>query len=201
MKKRTNILMLGGPGSGKGTSGQYLSGGLNLMHLSTGEAYRKHIKDETPIGLRVKEAIAAGGLADDETSVEVTRIQLKESSGVDFPTVGHIFDGFPRTLSQAPLLDGLINELELGELDLVIYLNVSDETLLTRLKDRALVSGRVEDSDEEYCKKRIRVFHEQTEPLIQLYREKGILREIPECDLQGLYSELDKIVAEITENV
>ena len=199
MKKRLNILMLGGPGSGKGTSGVYLSGKLNLMHLSTGESYRKHIKEGTAIGIKAKEVIAAGGLVDDETTTEMTRDEVRTYSGADFPTDGFIFDGFPRNLEQGPLLDKVLKEEDLGEIDLVIFLKASDATLMKRLKERAVTSGRIEDTDEEYCKKRIAVYHGQTKPLVKFYEERGILVEIPECKgVEALHANLDEIIAKLT---
>lgn len=199
MKKRINILMLGGPGSGKGTSGEYLSTQLNLKHLSTGESYRKHIKEQTEIGVKVQEAIAAGGLADNETTTEMTRGEVRAYSGPDCPTEGFIFDGFPRNLEQGPLLDKVLEEEDLGEIDLVIFLKAKDATLMKRLKERAETSGRVEDTDEEYCKKRIAVYHEQTKPLVKFYKERGVLVEIPECKgVEALHKKLDAIIEKLT---
>ncbi len=196
MEKRINILMLGGPGSGKGTSGVYLSEKLNLKHLSAGESYRRHIREETEIGLRVKAAIASGGLADNETTTEMTRGEVREFSGPNVPTQGFIFDGFPRNLEQGPLLDGILKDEDLGDLDLVIFLKAKDSTLKKRLKERAVSSGRPEDTDDDYCKKRIEVFHEQTKPLVKFYKDRGILVEIPECNgVDALHVKLDELIA------
>lgn len=196
MDKKINIIVLGGPGSGKGTSGYFLSDKLNLKHLSTGESYRKHMKNETPIGLKVKKIIDDGGLADDETTVDMTRNEIRELVECGLPINGYIFDGFPRTLSQGPLLDNLLAEFDM-ELDFVIYLKETDAVLLKRLKNRAKTSGRLEDLDIEYSKTRIKVFHEQTKPLIDFYEKRGILTVIDKTkNIELLEERLLKILTD-----
>ncbi len=195
MEKRINILMLGGPGSGKGTSGEYLSGILNLKHLSAGECFRKNIKEKTDLGIKAEAIIAGGGLVDSETTADMVRGEVREYSGPNVPSVGFIFDGFPRTLDQGPMLDEILETDGLGEVDLVIFIKAKDSTLLQRLKDRAESSGRPEDADEEYCKKRIAVYHKQTKPLVKYYKDRGILIEIPEYNgVDKLYAKLDEII-------
>jgi len=196
MDSKINIVILGGPGSAKGTSGTFLGEKMNVKHLSTGESYRKHMKDETPIGLKVKQAISDGGLADDETTVDMTRGEIRELVECGLPINGYIFDGFPRTLSQGPLLDSLLGEFDM-KVDLVIYLKETDAVLLKRIKARAKTSGRLEDLDIDYTKTRIKVFHEQTKPLIDFYKERGILVTIDKCkDANVLENRLVDILTE-----
>lgn len=174
----TNILLLGGPGSGKGTLGKFLAS-VGGIHLSTGELFRYHMTNETEIGREVSEVIKAGGLAKDETTVKMMddNINLELSKCIFPKMIPIVFDGFPRNLAQGPMLDELLTKYN-RELDVVFYLNVPDEILMERLKGRAQVENRPEDADTEYCKKRISVFHQQTTPLINYYKNKQILVEI-----------------------
>lgn len=176
-----NILLIGGPGSGKGTLGKFLAR-IDGVHLSTGEMFRYHMKNKTPIGVEVQEAISAGGLAKDQTTFdmmvdEISKYhQLVELEKNNKSTSGKtlVFDGFPRNLPQGPLLDELLEKFG-RKLDVVFFLDVPDEILIERLRNRALVENRPEDSDPIYCAKRIEVFHKQTTPLIDFYKSRGIL--------------------------
>lgn len=183
-----NILLIGGPGSGKGTLGKFLAEN-NGVHLSTGELFRFHMENDTEIGLEVKEIIKAGGLADDKitldmmeeevsklypTSEMVRRLNVEKEPTIDNSDVTLIFDGFPRTIDQVPMLDEML-DIFCRKLDIAIFLDVPDDVMMTRMQERARLENREGDDDPEYCKKRIEVYNVRTSPLLDLYRDRGIL--------------------------
>jgi adenylate kinase len=194
-----NLVLLGGPGSGKGTQADGLSQALNVPHVSTGDLFRENLGNETELGLKAKEYMSAGQLVPDEVTVAMVRERLSRPDCAE----GVLLDGFPRTDVQAEALD----EVLAGQgkrLDLVVYIKVSEETLMARLSGRRLCKacGQVyhtlfsppavdgvcdlcggeiyqrPDDAPEVQGKRIAVYMEQTMPLIQLYQGRGILVEI-----------------------
>ena len=138
-----NIAIFGAPGAGKGTQSDILSEKYNLVHLSTGELLRQEIKDETEIGTRVQETIARGELVSDEIIVEIIETRIKKNPDAN----GFLFDGFPRTVVQAYILEGLLLRMN-SRLTSMISLEVPREVLYERLSSRAALSGRSDDSDE-----------------------------------------------------
>lgn len=179
-----NILLIGGPGSGKGTLGTFFQETLGAFHLSTGELFRENIKNDTEIGQKVKAAIEAGGLADDKITSEMMAKKMDDLIDENNENISFVFDGFPRNIEQGPILDELLGEFE-RELDIVFYLIAPDDVMLERLAERATKEDRPEDADPEYCAKRLAVFHERTTPLVDFYREKGILVEIDATESIG----------------
>lgn len=163
-----NIVLFGGPGSGKGTQSARLIDNYGLYHISTGELLRDHIKRETEIGKTANEYISNGQLIPDDLMIsiieEVLESEAKGKKGV-------ILDGFPRTIPQAIALEEFLKKRG-TDVHAVIGLEVPDEELTTRLLKRAEESGRSDDNPEA-IKKRLHVYHTQTQPLREHYISKG----------------------------
>ena len=163
-----NIVLFGGPGSGKGTQSEKLIDKYNLHHISTGEVLRDHIKRETDLGKVAKSYIDEGQLIPDELMIKILDDVL-EKEAKDKP--GVIFDGFPRTIPQAEALHELLRKRD-KELDAVIGLEVPDDELVSRMINRGKLTGRADDN-EETIKKRLKVYHEQTSPLKDHYKKQN----------------------------
>jgi len=157
------IILIGIQGSGKSTQGNLLSEKLSIPYLSTGHIFREIAKEKTPFGRYVKETLNAGVLIPDDKTLEIVDDYLSREEYRD----GYLLDGFPRTVKQA--------EEFKENIDHVIYLNVSDREALWRLSYR---EDEREDETLLALRKRIELFHELTEPVLDYYREKGLLTEI-----------------------
>ncbi|PLX36894.1 MAG: adenylate kinase [Hyphomicrobiales bacterium] len=169
-----NIILLGPPGSGKGTQAVRLVEKFGIIQLSTGEMLRKAGAEGTQIGLRAKEVMDRGELVPDSIVVGIVADRIAEPDCAN----GFILDGFPRTINQAESFDHLLEDRGL-KLDAVVLLDVADEILLSRIEKRAKETGGARaDDNAETLKKRLDVYHAQTQPLIGFYREKGVLRTI-----------------------
>ena len=193
------IILLGGPGSGKGTQAVGLAATLNVAHISTGDLFRSNLKQGTPLGVLAKGYMDRGELVPDEVTVGMVRQRLAEPDCAQ----GFILDGFPRTIAQAEALDKVLTEL--GKCVTVVpLLDVRDSVLLERLSNRwtcrscgAVFSQfsvpprpgckkencdgelyRRADDEPETQKNRIRVYVEQTAPLIEFYAKRGLLAKI-----------------------
>ncbi len=181
------IILLGAPGCGKGTQSNYISKALGIPQISTGDMLRAAVKAGTPLGLEAKKVMDAGQLVSDEIILNLIKERLAEPDCVS----GCLFDGFPRTLAQAEALknDGI-------HIDHIVEIHVDDEEIITRMSGRRvhLASGRTyhvrfnppkqadlddetgeplvqrEDDREETVKKRLHIYHDQTEPLIEFYK-------------------------------
>ncbi len=162
------IVFLGPPGAGKGTQAQRLKDYLNVAHLSTGEMLRDAAQAGTPLGLEFASYMKAGQLVPDNVvvGIVVERLGDKDCSR------GCLFDGFPRTVPQAETLDRLLEERHMP-LELVLALDVSEPLLVERLLSR----GRPDD-DRETIRERFRQYNLLTEPLLDHYRRRGVLRHI-----------------------
>ena len=166
------ILLLGAPGAGKGTQAQILIDRLQVPHISTGDMLRAAVKAGTPIGLQAKKVMDAGELVGDDIVIGIAEERLGEGDAKK----GFILDGFPRTLAQAEALDGILAKLG-TPLECCLALTVDEEAVVQRLLKRAEIEGRADDN-EETIRERMRVYHEQTAPLLAFYREKGLLVEV-----------------------
>jgi adenylate kinase len=162
------VLLLGAPGAGKGTQAALLAERLGSPAISTGEMLREAVAAGTPLGRRVADVMAAGKLVEDGLMAEVVGERLARPDAAQ----GFLLDGYPRTPEQARTLDGLLPGPDAG-LDAVVYLRVPEEVLVRR----ALGRGR-QDDRAEVVRERLRLYHENTEPLIGYYRERGLLREV-----------------------
>jgi adenylate kinase len=193
------IVLLGPPGAGKGTQAQVISARLGLPHISSGDIFRENLKGQTELGILAKRFIDRGELVPDDVTIAMIRDRLSRPDC----RVGALLDGFPRTPAQAEALAGILAGFG-GDVDAVPYINVSEAVLVERLTGRwtcreaghvfhekfnpPKAAGRCdndgselyqrEDDKAETVSRRIRVYFEQTMPLIEYYRQKGVLLEI-----------------------
>ncbi len=161
-----NIALFGPPGAGKGTQSKYLIEKYNLTYISTGDILRREIAEGSELGQKAKDVIAAGQLVSDDLIVQIIekRIQSEAKDGI-------LFDGFPRTVTQAYILDGLLSKLNTS-LTFMLSLEVPNDELKTRLLERGKSSGRSDDTM-EVIEKRLKEYEDKTMPLIDFYKERG----------------------------
>ncbi len=207
-----NLVFLGPPGAGKGTMASRLAEEMGIPHISTGDMFRAAMAKGTELGLKAKAIMEAGDLVPDELTIAMVRERLQESDAQN----GYILDGFPRTIPQAEALHGF------ATIDRAVRFEVAEESLVKRLSGRRVhkPSGRIyhvefsppkepgkddvtgepliqrDDDKEEAIRNRLKVYHEQTAPLVSYYEAKGILTTIdasPEPDT--VYESLKKALA------
>ena len=163
------LVLLGAPGSGKGTQGAVLAQHFGIPHISSGDLLRSHVAARTDLGRRVRDFLARGDLVPDDLVVDVVRDALVSAGN----TRGYLLDGFPRTLAQAERAFALA--VPTGETaDAVIYLEISDNVARKRLSERAQ-ADRADDADLGAIEQRLTVFHAETGPLLDFYEQRGIL--------------------------
>jgi adenylate kinase len=183
-----NIVIFGAPGSGKGTQSELMIKKYGLGHISTGDVLRNEIKNGTELGKTAKGYIDNGQLIPDDLMVSILA-SVYDSFGKDHN--GVIFDGFPRTIPQAEALKKMLAERG-HKIAAMIELDVPEDELMTRLIKRGKDSGRADDN-EETIKKRLTVYHNQTMPLIEWYKQEGIHHHIVG------FGELDRIFGDICQ--
>ena len=185
-----NIVIFGAPGSGKGTQSDKLIEKYGLEHISTGDVLRAEIKNGTELGQTAKRYIDQGQLIPDELMVSIPA-SVYDSFGREHK--GVIFDGFPRTIPQAEALKAMLAERG-DKVAAMLELDVPEDELMKRLLLRGQLSGRADDN-EETIKKRLVVYHQQTQPLIAWYREQGVHHHIDGLgDLDRIFSDICKVV-------
>ena len=168
-----NILLLGPQGAGKGTQGKLISVEYGLPHIATGDILRGAMASETELGRRVRPIYDSGGLVPDEIMIALIRERL----AADDAAHGFVLDGFPRTAVQAEALDEMLDEIG-RPLSVVLEFQLPERVSIERLTLRAAEEGRADDTPEG-IRKRLQLYHEQTEPLIEHYRARGNLVGIP----------------------
>jgi adenylate kinase len=164
-----NLLLLGPQGSGKGTQARRISAEYGIPHIATGDKLRAAIASGTPLGLEVKPILDRGELVPDELIIDLIRERLEAPDAAN----GFVLDGFPRTMGQADALDSMLREIG-RELTVVFALQVSDEICIERLLKRAREEQRPDDTPEA-IRRRLELYHRETEPLIEHYRTLGVL--------------------------
>jgi adenylate kinase len=164
-----NLLVIGPQGSGKGTQAARLSDAHGIPHVSTGEMFRAAIAAGTELGLRVEPILAAGQLVPDDLTVDLIRERLAEPDAER----GFVLDGFPRNLAQAEALDAMLADIG-RRLDAVLFFDLAEEIAVERLRVRAREEGREDDTPEGIAR-RLAIYHEQTEPVVERYRATGKL--------------------------
>lgn len=165
-----NIILFGPPGAGKGTQAEKLVTHFNIPHLSTGTIFRANIQNQTPLGLKVKAILDDGKLVPDETVVEIVAKELQK----DEYSKGVVLDGFPRTVNQAVALDDFFSGNG-SDVQAFITLTVPEEELISRILNRG--QGRSDDTPEK-IKTRLQVYRDQTEPVMNHYKTRGLVKEI-----------------------
>ena len=180
-----NIVIFGAPGSGKGTQSERILEKYGVNHISTGDVLRAEIKAETELGKTAKGFIDQGQLIPDSLMIDILAAKLDSFAD----SKGVIFDGFPRTIAQAEALKVMLGERG-QDVTIMLELDVPEDELMSRLIKRGIESGRTDDN-EETIKKRLKVYHEQTSPLKEWYKNDG-----KHCYINGL-GELDRIFADI----
>ncbi|HET7299988.1 MAG TPA: adenylate kinase [Oleiagrimonas sp.] len=179
------IVLLGAPGSGKGTQATRLKTELGIPHISTGDLLRAAVKASTPLGLKAKAVMDAGHLVSDEIVLGMLEERLAEPDA----GAGFILDGYPRNLAQVQALDGLLERLN-KPLDAVVKLEVPNEEIVSRCEIRFKEQGRADDNPDT-VRKRLGVYAEQTAPVAEWYSEHGMLRAV-----DGV-GDLDEVFARI----
>ena len=179
------LIILGPPGAGKGTQAARIADHHGIPAISTGDIFRANIKNETPLGLQVKEILASGGYVSDD----VTNAIVEDRLAQDDCSGGFLLDGYPRTLAQVAALDGML-AAHGSSLDHVLELTVDDDAVVARLLKRAESEGRADDT-EEVIRERMAIYHRETRPLSDTYRERGLL-----VDVDGL-GEVDEVTKRI----
>lgn len=192
------IIMLGGPGSGKGSVGGVLSQEYNIPHVATGDIFRSEIKNETKLGLEIKDLISKGQLVSDEIVVEIVKNRLSQDDAKN----GVILDGFPRTEKQAIELEKFLNDNN-RKIDVAVELDVSDEDIIKRIVNRVVCSNKecgetyntifkpskIEnkcdkcgnilvkraDDNEETVRDRLAIYHKESAEILEFYNSRGLL--------------------------
>ncbi|MCQ2269616.1 MAG: adenylate kinase [Bacteroidales bacterium] len=180
-----NIVLLGAPGSGKGTQAPKLMEKFKLHHISTGDMFRKEIASQSPIGIKAKSIIDNGGLCPDDVTLDMLNSYLSKLGECK----GYILDGVPRTIEQAQMLDG-INYDKPVSISKVIYIKIDEEEIIKRILKRAAELGRTDDTP-EVAKNRTEQYFKLTHPLIDYYKKQGKLIEI-----NGMQT-IDEVFADI----
>lgn len=168
-----NIVLFGPPGAGKGTQSEKIIEKYHLTHLSTGDLFRKHLGEGTDLGILARKYMDEGKLVPDE--VVIGMVEEKINSTQD--TNGFIFDGFPRTVAQAEALDAMMEKNNL-HISGMIALDVAEEILKERIRERGKTSGRADDQDIAKIETRIKVYLDETLPVAAYYEKQGKLTKI-----------------------
>lgn len=163
---------MGPPGAGKGTQAKFVADHFGIPAISTGDIFRANVSQGTPLGVEAKRFMDAGEYVPDEVTNLMVRNRIDEPDAKP----GFLLDGYPRTLAQVTELDGMIRFTG-HQLDAVVVLTVDPEELVQRLLQRAQTDGRADDT-EDVIRRRQEVYLEQTAPLIEVYRQRGILVEV-----------------------
>ena len=183
------LVLLGAPGSGKGTQAARLKGHLQVPHISTGDLLRAEVAAGSKLGLEAKEIMARGELVSDGILLGMLESRFSQADTAG----GFILDGYPRNLAQAGALDGLLQRI--GQpMDFAVQLEVPTELLVERIAGRAQAEGRADDSPES-VRTRLRVYEQQTAPVIEFYRAHGQLTVV-----DGVGS-LDQVFTRIVEAI
>jgi len=186
------MILMGPPGAGKGTQAQVVAERYSIPAISTGDIFRKNASEGTELGIQAQRFMDAGEYVPDELTNLMVRNRIDEPDAER----GFLLDGYPRTLAQVEELDGMIKHTG-HVLDAVVVLTVDKEELVQRLLQRAETEGRADDT-EDVVRRRQEVYHDQTAPLIDVYRDRGLMIEVDgmgEVDevSQRIFDALDKV--------
>lgn len=182
-----NIVIFGPPGAGKGTQSEKIIEKYNVVHISTGDLFRWHTKNDTPLGLKVKEIMNSGELVSDDITIAMLREEVEKNPEAS----GFLFDGFPRTVPQAEALDELMKTLG-TEIQAVVELDVTEAEVRSRIAKRKELEGRVDDADDK-LERRIQEYFNKTVHVLPYYKEQNRLSTV-----NGIGG-IDDIFTSITE--
>lgn len=210
-----NVIFLGPPGAGKGTQAQLLQQHEGIPQISTGDILRAAMTAQTPLGRRAKAYVDRGDLVPDDVMIEI----VKERIGQPDAGRGFVLDGFPRTRRQARALDEVLTGAG-RRIDVVVYFDIPDDVIVRRLTGRRVcraaahiyhiefsppkAAGRCDvdgselfqrdDDREETVRRRLVVYHQQTEPLVEFYRRRGVFEVVRDGDIETVYRRLLEII-------
>lgn len=182
-----NIILFGKPGAGKGTQADYIKNYFNLIHISTGDLFRNNIKNKTQLGLMARSFMDQGKLVPDQVTVNMLKNEVTKNNKAN----GFIFDGFPRTISQAEILDKFLNSIKMN-ITATISLDVEDLVLEKRLIKRGKISGRIDDQNLDKIRNRFKEYKKKTFPLINYYKSFNKFHSI--SGTGSIYEIRDKLV-------
>jgi len=186
------LILMGPPGAGKGTQARFVADHFGVPAISTGDIFRANVSQGTELGVKAKQFMDAGEYVPDEITNLMVRNRIDEPDAEP----GFLLDGYPRTLAQVEELDGMIAHTG-HRLDAVVVLTVDPEEIVQRLLQRAETEGRADDT-EDVIRRRQEIYAEETEPLITVYKERGLVHEI---DGMGEVSEVTKRIFEALDVV
>ncbi|WP_164108180.1 MULTISPECIES: adenylate kinase [Sphingobacterium] len=184
-----NLVLFGPPGAGKGTQSEKLISKYNLVHISTGDLFRAHIKNQTDLGKQVSQIIADGNLVPDSITIAMLEEEIKKNPEAK----GFIFDGFPRTVAQAEALDQFLVDND-SAISGVIALDVNEEELTQRIAKRQEISGRADDAADK-LKKRIEEYFGKTIHVLPYYEAQNKLSKVNGIgDIDTIFTELSHVI-------
>ncbi|KQR63559.1 adenylate kinase [Arthrobacter sp. Leaf337] len=187
----TRMLIIGPPGSGKGTQAERISERLGVVAISTGDIFRANVKGGTPLGVEARKYMDNGDFVPDSVTNEMVRDRLSQADGKE----GFLLDGYPRTVAQVEYLDGILAASSQA-LSVVLQLTADDEELVTRLLGRARETGRSDDN-EGVIRHRLDLYHQQTEAVVAQYAERGILTQVD--GIGGIEEVTDRVLGSIDD--
>ena len=187
-----NVLLLGPQGAGKGTQAKRISAEYGIPHIASGEILRAEMDAGTELGRRVKDVYDRGDLVSDDLMIELIRNRLEQPD----TEAGFVLDGFPRTTVQAEALDSMFNDIG-RNFSVAFALQIPDEVAFDRLRRRAEVEGRADDTDEA-IQRRLDNYHRETEPLIEYFRTRGNLVGIhADRPVQEVFREIQQALEQV----
>jgi adenylate kinase len=188
-----NLLVLGPQGAGKGTQAQRIARDFEVPHISTGDMFRAAIAAGTELGKRVEPILASGRLVPDEVTVAL----IEERLGADDARDGFVLDGFPRNLAQAEALDEMLSGIA-RELDAILFFDLPDDVAIERMLKRAELENRPDDTPEVIAR-RLAIYHEETEPIVEHYRATGRLVPLHAAGtIDEVWSEIESALEHVT---
>ena len=183
------VVLMGAPGAGKGTQAKLLEQQLSLPQVATGDLFRANLKNETELGQLAKTYMDRGDLVPDEVTIAMVKDRLQQDDCAN----GAILDGFPRSPAQADALNELLVEFG-GAINVVPFIYVEEEILISRLLKRAEIEGRADDN-EETIRNRMNVYRDSTAPLLDYYNDKGLVVKVDgDRPVDEVYNDLVSII-------